>query len=626
MAACGGAGDSGSAGEGATETSADSTAAASEDSTAGEPAPPLDGVADLHLHMFAEEAFGGGWFHGSHAGEGDVALAPCDGGDPGDHARLRDDLAPLLGTCETPLDELAIQVPLISAITAGGGGLVGEFVGNVNGSEGDTGVHADRTSGWPDFASWPRWDAIAHQQVWEGQLRDAYDAGLRLAVISAVSLDWLCRALPDENVDRPQCDEMEDVKLQLQRAEEFDERTEWVEIALTPEDARRIIGEGKLAFVLSVEASHIMGEGDWRPQLDQLHALGVRTLQLVHQLDNRFGGAATHNVIFQIAQYAENCHIDEDCGLTGGAVTLGFDVDADCKNTLGLTDEGRELAQELMDRGMLVDAAHLSEQSVRDLHEVSVANAYYPIYISHGHFREIMTAEKELEEKTTPVWVVEILRETGGMIGLRTAHEEVDDYEPSPVDNTCHGSSRSFAQAYDYGRLGLKVAMGLGSDLNGFIQQTRPRFGPDACSASFRVEAVCQAKGELESGAAPLGRGFDEMGLGHIGLLADLLDDLDALGTDTTPLRRSADDFVRMWERAANDRSGPVELADDVVTEGVVAQPSHLERLAEFPTECDEAYCPAALLAGASCRFAAECVSGTCAGAGECGSPLGTCE
>lgn len=67
-----------------------------------------------------------------------------------------------------------------------------------------------------------------------------------------------------------------------------------------------------------------------------------------------------------------------------------------------------------------------------------------------------------------------MVRETGGMIGLRTAPEEVNTYEPSAVANTCHGSARSFAQAYDFGRLGLKVALGLGSDFNGFIQQTRP--------------------------------------------------------------------------------------------------------------------------------------------------------
>jgi microsomal dipeptidase-like Zn-dependent dipeptidase len=369
-----------------------------------------------------------------------------------------------------------------------------------------------------------------------------------------------------------------------------------------------------------------MRDGDWRMQLDELHALGVRTLQPVHQLDNRFGGAAPHNTIFQIALYAENCHIDTDCGLTTNEVTLGFDVDENCRNTLGLTPDGQELVRAMFDRGMLVDAAHLSEQSMRDLHAIAVEYAYYPLYISHGHFREIMIESKQAEEKTSPAWVVEMLRETGGMFGLRTAHEEVDTYEPSPVDNSCHGSSRSFAQAYDYGRMGLHVAMGLGSDLNGFIQQTRPRFGPDACSASFPIEAQCQAKAEREGGPAALGRAFDEIGLGHAGTLVDLLDDLDRLGTDATPLRSSADDFVRMWERAVAERSGPVPLDVTVDLAGIVESPSHYQRLGEYPEECGEPYCPGGLTLGERCRFAVECESGTCAGAGECGEPQGTCE
>lgn len=604
-------------------TSASSGTSAADDT--GDPLPALEGVADLHLHMFAEEGFGGGWFHGSYAGPGETALAPCDGGDPGDHGRFRDELAPLLGTCTDPsLDELKTMVPLVGAIVDGGGGLVGEFIGSIPGSDGDTGAHADRTAGWPDFTGWPRWDVIAHQQVWQEQLHDAWEAGLRVEVISAVSLDWLCRALPDENVPHPECDEMADVKRQLELANAFDAANDWVEVALTPEDARRIVSEGNLAFVLSVEASHLMKDGDWRAQLDELHAQGVRTLQIAHQLDSRFAGAAPHNTIFQIAQYAENCHIDTDCGLTTGDLTLGFDVDENCRNTLGLTAEGRELVQSMFDRGMLVDAAHLSEQSVRDLYDIAVANDYYPLYISHGHFREIMIEEKQAEEKTTPAWVVEMIRETGGVFGLRTAHEEVDAYAPSDVENSCHGSTRSFAQAYDYGRMGLGVDIALGSDLNGFIQQTRPRFGPDACSASFPIEAQCQAAAELASGPEPLGRGFDEQGLGHIGLLTDLLDDLDALGTDTAPLRSSADAFVRMWERAVGERGGAVvvEAAD---LEGIEAAPSHYERLQEYPTQCDEPYCAGGIGVGEECRFDGECGSGTCVGAGECGTPRGVC-
>jgi microsomal dipeptidase-like Zn-dependent dipeptidase len=589
--------------------------------------PRLEGIADLHLHMFAEEAFGGGWFHGSWDGPGELALAPCDGGTPGDHGRLRDELAPLLGTCEgMPLEELVNLVPLVAAIVNGGGGLVSEFVSAVPGSSGDTGLHPARVGGWPDFEAWPRWDAIAHQQVWKDHLYEAYQGGLRLEVISAVSLDWLCRALPEENLKRPQCDEMDDVRVQLVQANAFAAEHDWVEIAMSAADARRIISEDKLALVLSVEASHIMGEGDWRPQLDELYELGVRTLQPVHQIDSRFGGAAPHNSIFHVAQYAENCHIDYDCGLTTASVTLGFDVDEDCKNTLGLTDEGRELVQQMMDRGMLIDAAHLSEKSVRDLHEISIANAYYPIYVSHGHFREIMTKDRQHEEKTSPAWVVEVLRETGGMIGLRTAHEEVNSYDPSPVENTCHGSSRSFAQAYDFGRMGLGVSIGLGSDLNGFIQQTRPRFGSDACSASFSVEAQCQARDERRGEVSPLGSRFDDIGLGHMGLLSHLLDDLDELGTDTEPLRTSADDFVRMWERASGPRSGPVAAAAPPSTRGVTILPVHTHRRSDYPIECGAPYCPGALLEDEPCRFDAECESGTCANAGECGDPMGTCQ
>jgi microsomal dipeptidase-like Zn-dependent dipeptidase len=623
--------DSGTSTGSSTDATGDTSTAGpptTGDTTTGGPElPPLEGVADLHLHMFAEEAFGGGWFHGTVLGAGDVALAPCDGGEPGDHGRLKDDLAPLLGTCPgMTIQELAQLVPLVSVIAApGGGGVVSEYVSQIPGSLGDTGEHKDRMAGWPGLEGWPRWDAIAHQQVWEEHLHAAYMAGLRLEVVSAVSNDWLCRAIAEENLTRPECDEMEDVKLQLEMAHDFVATHDWAEIALTPADARRIVGEDRLALVLSVEASHLMKDGDWKPQLDELHALGVRTLQPVHQLDNRFGGAAPHNNIFHIAQYAENCHIDMDCGITQGPVTLGFDVDANCRNTLGLTADGVELVGAMMDLGMLVDAAHLSEKGVRELHELAVARDYYPFYISHGHFREMLPAAKAREEKTTPAWIIEMLRETGGMFGIRTGHEEVNTYESSAVANTCHGSSRSFAQSYDFARLGLKIAVGLGSDLNGFIQQVRPRFGPDACSASFPTEGACQARDELAGGAPPLGTAYDDAGFGHIGLLPDLLADLDQLGSDTEQLRNSADAFVRMWERAEAPRSGPADPVDDLDVQGVVELPAHPAREAEFPSECDESYCEASLATGEACRFDGECISGTCADAGECGMPRGTC-
>lgn len=612
---------------GTTDASSSSGPGADSSSTTGEPAERLVGVADLHLHMFGAEAFGGGWLHGTVGGEEESALGPCDGGEPGDHGRLKDDLAPLLGECpDTTVEELSTMVPLVATIVGGGGEVIGEFIANIPGSRGETGEHADRTGGFPDYDGWPRWDAIAHQQVWQGHLREAYDDGLRVEVMSAVSFDWLCQALPEENVTRTECDEMADVLVQLEMANTFANENDWVEVALTPEDARRIVEEDKLALILSIEASHIFGDGDWEAQLDQVYDLGVRTLQPVHQLDNRFGGAAPHNTIFQIAQYAENCHIDTDCALTSPTVTLGFDVDEECRNVLGLSEEGEALVRAMLDRGMLVDAAHLSEQSVRDLFAILEENDYYPFYLSHAHFREVMTPEKGAQEKTTPWWVAQMVRQTGGMIGLRTAHEETSTYESSPVENSCQGSSRSFAQAYDFGRMGLGVAIGLGSDLNGFIQQTRPRFGPQACSASFPEEARCQAKAERESGPAGLGTDFDEKGMAHMGVVLDLIDDLEALGTDVEPLRTSADDWVTMWERAVATRSGMADPADDIDISGVTVLPAHGIRRQEYPTECDITYCEAGTLSGEECRFDAECESGTCVDAGKCGTPRGTCE
>lgn len=551
-------------------------------------APVLTGVADLHLHMFAEEGFGGGWMHGQHNGSAADAMPDCDGGK--DHARVADDLMPLLtdSACAADLPDLAQRVPLVGAMVQFGGTFISEELGKLPGTEGDTGQHEDRTGGFPNFSGFPRWDTIAHHTAWEGHLRQAYDAGLRVEVVSAVSYDWLCRAMPEENLERPECDEMVDVQVQLQHAQDMAKRNaDWMEIALTSADARRIVQDGKMAIILGIEATHIFGDGDWRQGLDDVYAMGVRALQPVHLFDNRFAGVAPHNPLHHVALYTQNCHVDTDCpiGLTDGqpgGVTLGFDVDATCKNVVGLKDEGRELIAEMIDRGMLIDAAHLSEQAMRDLHELSAAADYYPYFISHAHMREMLTPNKQAEEKTTPWWVAANIKESGGMIGLRTFPDEVNDYEGTTVPNDCHGSSKSFAQMLAYASEAIGVNVAFGADFNGFIAQTRPRFGPDACSASFAEEAQCQADAEAVSTVAELGTDFDDLGLAHAGLLMDLVDDLDQLGADTRPLKSSADNFVRMWERAEGERYG---AAADIsnLTEAPIAQvvmnPPHQERM-----------------------------------------------
>jgi microsomal dipeptidase-like Zn-dependent dipeptidase len=577
----------------------------------------VPGFAELHHHMFAEQAFSGGWFHGGHTG----TLVSCDGGEPeSDHARLRMDISDMLDVCPNSGMLDFSSVPLLNDLFRIGGAVASEAIGSIEGTEGDTGLHLGRME---VNTKWPRWDTIAHQQSWEGWLRKAHQGGMSLVTVSLVSNGFLCRALPYQNIQRP-CDEMADVELQLQMARDFDARTDWAEIALSPAHARQIIGSGKLAIVLSIEVSKLFGDKDWRSELNRFYSLGVRSLQPVHQLDNRFGGAALHNVVFQAAQFMENCHIDYDCDTTGGGFTLGFDVDASCLNTKGLTAEGRALVQEMMARGMLIDMAHMSERAVHDTFAVAQANSYYPLYISHGHFREVMNPKLAANEKTTPASVVRYLRQTGGIFGLRTAHDETRAYTRTTIANNCQGSSRSFAQAYEFGRQGLKVPMAFGADLNGFIQQTRPRFGVNgACSAGFQAEADDQGKQQRVSGPARLGTDFDIYGLAHVGLLPDLLRDLKQLGANTTGLENSTESFLRTWERAQSPRSGMADAATDIDTSGVAVYVDKATREAQYPKLCGEAYAPWTRLPGQDCQYNEQCASARCS-ENSC-DYLGTC-
>lgn len=485
----------------------------------------VPGFADIHLHQMAEFAFGGAWMYGSHKGPEEEALAKCSGGSifGGDHARTKYSV-------------------------------LNEFLGKVQGSDGDTGWHFGKRYGYPDYTGWPRWDTIAHHQVWEGHLKQAYESGLSLYVMSAVDFEYLTDCMPDKNKKPGLTDnEMDSVDVQLQAAHDFAAERNWVEIAESPEHARQIIHDGKLAMILAIEVSSLFGEDDWEEKLDYYYYhFKVRTMQIGHQLNNRFTGVGPHHYIFKFFQILDDYNNDVS--------SPGFDFDEDGKNVLGLTDEGKALVKGMMDKNMFIDIAHLSERAVNDVYSIAVENNYYPMILSHGHLRSIMLDEKQEEEKTTPDYVIKMIRETGGMIGLRTGPEEVKTYAHSGVVNDCHGSTKSFAQAYQYGVKGLKVNIAFASDMNGFIQQLRPRFGSSKETLSENGE----------NPATMINTPLDYQGFGHIGLEGDIITDLKMLGVDTSGLENSAETFIRVWERCYDtDRTEPLDTSD-FDTSGIV--------------------------------------------------------
>jgi hypothetical protein len=189
----------------------------------------------------------------------------------------------------------------------------------------------------------------------------------------------------------------------------------------------------------------------------------------------------------------------------------------------------------LMDRGMILDVAHLSRRAFGDTYNLALARGY-PLLYSHTHMWDTIPGTDK-NEKYLKAAEFPFIRNTGGMIGLRTGYESASTYGTA-VPNTCPGTVRSFAQSLMYAvDNGLDV--GFGADLNGFIEQMRGRY---YCSAD---RALIDAAGGPNE--------FHRKGLAHVGLLPSLVADLRAVGVPqqyTDHLNRSAETFLRLWERS----------------------------------------------------------------------------
>ncbi|MEO8602010.1 MAG: LamG-like jellyroll fold domain-containing protein [bacterium] len=636
------------------------------------PPPSLElrrGAADVHHHLFDEGAYGARFRNGT------VAAPPhiCDGTGFGlpTHGRV-DTLLPVLADLATcpQISALIATVPdtlvAFGVVAALGPPAFSELLAKIEGSGGDTGFHLKRRQ---PGSGWPRWDIIAHQRGQRDTVLKAHQAGLNLLVVTVGGFAPFCELLPLSNGNG--CDEMVDVDRQLTLAHQFAAaNASWAQIVLDPQAAVQIINSGKLAIVLAIETSDLFNtlftDLNTPPDAAAIQAMvqkyydppyDVRSLQLAHETDNGFCGAALINPLFEVFQFANNrygppfCHIDLDCARP----RFGFDVyqgaDGICRNTLGLTAAGELLIQAMMAKGMLIDIAHMPEAAMLRTYELAKQNVYYPLFHSHTKFRELEPAfgggtNHGVIEHSVPAWVAQKIRRSGGLIGLRIGFLEERDYQPSGVANTCAGSSRSLAQAYEFGRQALKVPMAMGTDLNAFTQNTRPRFvdrslpgrppqNPNgACSAGFKAEGICQARLQ----ANKLGTRYDTLGLADTGDEIDVLKDLQNVGLNNGQvaplLTQSAETFIRMWMRA-NDlpqRTGPADLANDIDISGIGTYYPKANRELNYPhASCfggliKPAYCPNSAQLGDPCRFDGEC-SGSliCGSAAFCGLPEGKC-
>lgn len=543
----------------------------------------LYGFVDNHSHLFTNFGFGGFMFHGSpfHPLGVEHALGDCDGihGEMG----RRDFFGYVY-------DE------------QGNGGDLSEVLPYMIAGELPFDNHDHH--GYPTFADWPNAiDRATHQTQYYRWIERSYLAGLRLIVQHATSNAVVCNITVGEGwaPARYDCEDMTAVDREIDAAYALERYIDaqaggpgkgWLRLVQTPAQAREVIAEGKLAVVLGIEVSDLFDchltprpggpvcdEAHVDAQLDRYYERGVRVLFPNHKYDNAFTPGDGSGGFIEVGNFVNSGHYTnkvEDCPegvadtFDGGSVSFRgllepreiydspasedfsglFDDPIDallpyafnllegsvsgqfCQNG-GLTPVGEHLIDGILDRGMVLEVDHLPQWSyVRTLEMLEAAD--YPAVGTHGRDND-----------------GQIFR-LGGTINASFGR--------------CHDATRPGGALDGYrSRLGRAIeagghpSLGFGFDFNGFAHGPRPRFGPDS-PCTDQVDPVTYPFTSLDGGVTftqPRAgdRVFDYAteGMVHIGLIPEYIEDArrdGATDADLEPLFRSAEGYLRVWEKA----------------------------------------------------------------------------
>ena len=545
----------------------------------------LYGIVDTHSHILSNWAFGGGSiFHGApfHPLGVEHALPDCD---PYHGEMGRKDFFGFAFDNAGPGDaDLGDILPQI---------VTGEL---------DQDNH--HTAGYPTFTEWPAAPyRSTHQTQYYRWLERAHRAGLRLVIQHATTNAVICHLIAGADIQkvRYSCEDMVAVDRIIEETYAMERYIDaqsggpgkgWFRIVFSPEEAREVIAEGNMAVVLGIETSDLFDcrlvprasspvcdESYVVQQLDRYYDLGVRVLFPVHKYDNAFSAGDGHKAFIELGNFANSGHwsnfVEDGCPdvntvFDSGSVEFGglnqprevyasappndFSsfpeaplaaifpfvshlgepaLEGDYCQNHGLTPLGELLMREMMARGMIIEIDHLPRRAYARAFELLEANDY-PAAATHG-------------------------TNHGGRL-----------YALGGVSKTglgrCQDPERRGAMLDALlGRVALiesnggYPAEGFGFDLNGFAGAPGPRFGPDGCSTPQEdpiTYPFTSYAGDVTFTAPQVGErtiDFNTEGMVHIGLLPELIEDArrDAASeADLEPLFRSAEGYIRMWEKA----------------------------------------------------------------------------
>lgn len=168
------------------------------------------------------------------------------------------------------------------------------------------------TTGYPNFsADWPSSENVTHANAYYKWIERAHLSGMKMLVTFVTGHKTMCELFSLIHPLKAEGDCKSDDVINLQisylyalqdyvDAQEGGPGKGWFRIVRSPEEARDVISQNKLAVLLGVEYNTLFDcktgadyctEEYIDKELDLLYDMGVRVVFPMHKLDNSFGGA-----------------------------------------------------------------------------------------------------------------------------------------------------------------------------------------------------------------------------------------------------------------------------------------------------------------------------------------------
>lgn len=475
--------------------------------------------------------------------------------------------------CGKPWDPYGVTVALRDCpdheLTQGKGSLLESFLsGDLDGHD---------PVGWPTFKDWPAPQSLTHEGTYYKWVERSWRGGQRILVNLLVENNQLCMLYP---LKKNSCDDMDSIRLQARNMRELERYIDaqsggpgkgWYRIVTHPDQARRVINQGKLAVVMGIETSvpFKCSQKLGIPQcskaqidrfLDEMKELGVVQMELVNKFDNALSGVAgdagnigllvnAANTLETLSpwrmrtcdpnidevhdknQYATPIDVpaEQQDALFGAVAKLSgvrlpaipiYPPPNHC-NALGLTDLGEHVIRGMAKRQMLFDPDHMSVKARKSALDL-IEELRYPGVLSSHSWSTVDAYPRILDAK--------------GFI--------------APYAGDSDGFVAKWRRHLNWVNPKTYWGIGFGADINGLGAQGNPRADNDnpvqyPFTGLGGVQIDQQVSGE---------RVYDinEDGVAHYGLYPDWIEDLRKQAGDdiVKDLARGSESYLQMWERA----------------------------------------------------------------------------